>query len=69
MKNLVEEALSLLLGKRLLAFGPHVLLEVVLEVLEDEIELLLRVDDLLEPTKIINVSVLKFCLSTDKFPF
>ena len=48
LEDLVEEALCLLLGERLIPVLSHVLFEVELQVLEDEIELLLGIDDLLQ---------------------
>ena len=41
LKDLIEETLGLFLWKWLTAFGPHVLFEIELKVLEDKIELFL----------------------------
>lgn len=49
LQNLVQKALRLLLWQRLVPLLLHVLLQVELEVLEDEVKLVLRIDDLLEP--------------------
>jgi len=47
-QDLVEETLRHLPGKRLVSVLLHVLLQVELQVLEDEVELLLGVDDFLK---------------------
>ena len=49
LQNLIEEALRLLLGQRLIAMLLHVLLQIELQVLEHEVQLVLRVDDLFQP--------------------
>jgi len=49
LKDLVQEALSLLLGEGLITESLHIFLEIELQVLEHEVELVLRVDDLFEP--------------------
>ena len=48
LKDLVEEALCLLLGEWLIPVLSHVLFQVKLQVLEDKIELLLGINDLLQ---------------------
>ena len=49
LKDLVQKALCLLLGQWLISMLLHVLLEVKLQVLEDQEQLVLRVDNLLKP--------------------
>lgn len=46
-QDLVEEALGLSLGKRLVSMLLHVLLEIEFQVLEHQVKLVLGVDDLL----------------------
>ena len=49
LEDLVEEALSLRLWQRLVTLLLHILFEIELEVLKDEVKLVLRVDDFFEP--------------------
>ena len=51
LQDLVEEALCLLLWERGAAVLSHVLLQVELNVLEDQVQLLLGVDDLNQTTR------------------
>ena len=51
LEDLVEEALCLLLWERGAAVLPHVLLQVELHILEDQVQLLLGVDDLNQATR------------------
>ena len=49
LKDLVQEALSLSLFQRLVPMRSHVFLKIVFHVLEDQVQLLLRVNDLFKP--------------------
>ena len=49
LKDLVQEALSLSLLQRLVSMRSHVFLKIVFHVLEDQVQLLLRVNDLFKP--------------------
>ena len=49
LEDLVEEALSLFTGQRLVTMMLHILLQVELTVLKYEEELVLRVDNLFQP--------------------
>ena len=49
LQDLVQEGLGLVLGQRLVPVLLHVLLQVELQVLEHQVELVLRIDDLLQP--------------------
>ena len=48
LQNLVQEQLRLLLGQRLVSLLLHVLFQIELEVLEDQVELVLAVDNFLQ---------------------
>ncbi len=49
LQNLIQEALCLLFGQRLVTMLLHVFLQVEFKVLEDEEELVLRVDYFFKP--------------------
>ena len=49
LKDLVQEALSLSLFQWLVSMRSHVFLKIVFHVLEDQVQLLLRVNDLFKP--------------------
>ena len=50
LQNLVQKQLRLLFGQWLIALLLHVLFQVVFEVLEDQVELVLTIDNLLQPS-------------------
>jgi hypothetical protein len=58
LKDLVSEALDLLRWQRPTDL-PHVLLQVVVAVLENEVKLVLGVDDFLEPIKLVFNSLIR----------
>lgn len=50
-QNLIEEALGLLFRQGLVPMLLHILLQVELQVLKYQVQLVLRVNDLLQPAK------------------
>ena len=48
LQDLVKETLGLLFGQRLISSRPHILLQIVLNIFKDQIQLVLRVDDLFQ---------------------
>ena len=51
LKDLVQETLRLGLFQWLVSMRSHVLLQIVFHILKDQVQLLLRVNDLLKPKK------------------
>lgn len=58
LQDLIGEGLDLM-GRQRPAYLAHVLLEIVVAVLEDEVELVLAVDDFLEPNRYIRINLMR----------